>query len=134
MKKIVFFLNDWNPALGYQDNILIKELLDQGNEVQIILGRGRSLSPQLNIEAYGDKLSIIELPYIFQINDGFYSLRGISKILKKSNPDIIIALDGQFDHLHIAKYVKNNSKCKFFLKCHCDDSNSNLRLISKYII
>tara|TARA_B100000900_G_C20586790_1_gene719938 strand:+ start:1506 stop:2660 length:1155 start_codon:yes stop_codon:yes gene_type:complete len=134
MKKIVFFLNDWDPLLGYQDNILIKQLLEQNNEVYLIVGKGRVKSQKLSRQSYGDKFFINELSYFFQINDGFYSLKGVSRNLNNIKPDIIIALDGQFDHIQIIKYLKNNSGCRFFLKCHCDDSNSNLRIISKYLI
>lgn len=117
MKKIAYLLHDWNGALGYFDNTIAKLLSAEQYRVFLV-------APEMsNLESKDSNILYIKTEKIFKITNNLYFTKNLYDILSKIQPDMIFTLDGMLDTLVVNNYVKSK-KIPWFVKCHCDYSNT----------
>jgi UDP-N-acetylglucosamine:LPS N-acetylglucosamine transferase len=117
MKKIAYLLHDWDGRLGYFDNTMVKILSAAQCSVYVV-------TPNLKHVVLTEKsVTYVKTDYAIKATNNLYFSRNLNKTLEKIKPDIIFTLDGMLDALTVNRYVKK-TKAKWYVKCHCDSSNT----------
>lgn len=130
---------------SYQENILPKEHLKLGYEVEIVASTETFvdktnlgyIKPSQYINE--DGIKVTRLPYSrflpHFLMKKIRSYRGLYSLLDELKPDILFIHDLQFfDVFKVKKYMKKNCEVIAISDCHTDFSNSARGFISKYIL
>lgn len=117
MKKIAYLLHDWNGSLGYFDNTIAKLLSVEQYRVYIV-------APDMsNLDSKEINMLYVKTEKKIEITSNLYFTNNLYDILSDIQPDIIFTLDGMLDALVVKNYVRCK-KITWFVKCHCDSSNT----------
>lgn len=132
--KIVHLVGYFIPELGYQEYYLAKEHRKDGHDVYVITSD--LLYPYKNIEemlkqagvkettrkrSIGlmeiDGIKVYRLPHLFEYND-FIVIKGIKKLLKKIQPDVVFAHESRQGPPASAAFYKNKLGYKLLIDQH----------------
>lgn len=140
--KIVHIMSWYIPNMGYQENFLPAEQKKLGHEVKIITSNRHPLYSGINDNTrklktgkYSDKgVEIYRLPVIFEYKkSGELILRGLKKLLKKLNPDIV-HVHSAFSPMALqAIHYQYSVKYKLFIDDHSHIGNYSINTIFKKI-
>lgn len=132
----------YNNGWGYQDNLISKYQVKNGNDVTIITSRfinDKNSEDYLEVESgisYDNGVKIVRLEHGFgrKITKIFRHYKNIYNKLEEEKPDVIFIHCLQFiDILYVCKYLKINGEVRCCVDGHADYSNSARTIFAKIL-
>ncbi len=141
--KIVMLCEFYDPALEFQENLLVKYYRKHGHEVTVVTStfdsvfdyyndRHDGAQPARTFEDHGAR--IIKLPYRYNLMNRLRAYGGVDGILNEVCPDLVYVHDIMPNLTEAVAYVKRNPDARLILDYHADYSNSGKNWLSLRIL
>lgn len=134
----------YTDGMTYQDNHLAEQNVRDGHETLYISNAEKYVDGKLVETGYEDitlecGVHLIRLPYVHTINKfisgKFRKVQGLSEILDKFKPDVILSHDlGYYSVLEVIRYKKDHVDVKLYADTHTDEKNSGRNWLSLHIL
>lgn len=141
--KILMVCEFFDPALGFQENLLLKYYAKAGHDVTIVTstylsvfdyyaGRHDNSVQQSVEEIAGGK--VLRLPFRYNILNKLKAYRGFLRVLEEEKPDFIFVHDISLNFPEMVRYLKKNRDVRMIMDYHADYSNSGKNWLSLKIL
>jgi 1,2-diacylglycerol 3-alpha-glucosyltransferase len=140
--KILMLCEFYNPALEFQENLLVKYYKKHDHDVVVVTSTYEDIfdyysdSPASKTASISEDrgAKIIRLAYSYDIMHRLRAYTSITSILEDEQPDLIFVHDIMLNLPECVRYVKNNPTCRMILDYHADYSNSGKNALSIRIL